>query len=124
MTQPDGFIKLFVYGTLKRGERNHPVLINSNYLKPASTSPNYQLFDLGPYPGMIETPQSGLSILGEFFEIHSNLISELDAIEGAPTLFELNPITLNDGTLAFSYLYKRDTSDARLITTCNWQSIY
>lgn len=123
MTSFKELVKLFVYGTLKRGGRNHHAIADTVYLGESLTSANYLLVDLGPYPGMIEKPLGGFAIHGELFEIPSALLSELDKIEGSPTLFEVNPITLNDGTKAFSYLYKRNTANARLITTCNWQTI-
>ena len=41
---------VFVYGTLKRGERNHYFLASAEYLGPAFTEPLYRMIDCGPYP--------------------------------------------------------------------------
>lgn len=115
-----GFLLLFVYGTLKRGQRNHPILLGEKYLGDAITSPNYTLVDLGDYPGMIEKPFGGLAVRGEIFEIPSELLIELDKIEDSPSLFNLEPITLADGSSAFSYMYKQSIEGARILSEGVW----
>ena len=113
---------LFVYGTLKRGERNHPLLMDEKYLGDTGTSPNYLLVDLGRYPGMVKKPHGGFSVQGELFEIPYKLILELDKIEDAPFLFNLEPITLADGSKAFSYLYKQSIEGGRILSEGVWRS--
>jgi len=113
---------LFVYGTLKRGERNHPLLMDEKYLGDTGTSPNYLLVDLGRYPGMVKKPHGGFSVQGELFEIPYKLIVELDKIEDAPFLFNLELITLADGSKAFSYLYKQSIEGERILSEGVWRS--
>ena len=113
---------LFVYGTLKRGKKNHYALANAHYLNESCTSPDYLLVDLGPYPGMVEKPLEGFSVQGELFEIPYKLIIELDKIEGSPYLFHLKPIFLNDGSKAFSYLYKQSIQGGRILSEGVWRS--
>ena len=113
---------LFVYGTLKRGERNHPLLMDEKYLGDTGTSPNYLLVDLGRYPGMVKKPHGGFSVQGELFEIPYKLILELDKIEDAPFLFNLELITLADGSKAFSYLYKQSIEGGRIHSEGVWRS--
>ena len=112
---------LFVYGTLKRGKKNHYALVNAHYLNESCTSPDYLLVDLGPYPGMVEKPQEGFSVQGELFEIPCKLIIELDKIEDAPFLFNLELITLADGSKAFAYLYKQSIASAKMLSECIWR---
>ena len=69
MMQPGDQLLLFTYGTLKRGEKNHPAIMSDMYLRETSTSRNYMLVDLGPYPGMIENLKDGFSVKGELFKI-------------------------------------------------------
>ena len=111
---------LFVYGTLKRGERNHPLLMDEKYLGDTGTSPNYLLVDLGRYPGMVKKPHGGFSVQGELFEIPYDLLVELDKIEDAPFLFNLEPITLADGSKAFAYLYKQSILGASILSEGVW----
>ena len=113
---------LFVYGTLKRGERNHPLLMDEKYLGDTGTSPNYLLVDLGRYPGMVKKPHGGFSVQGELFEIPYSLLIELDKIEGSPYLFNLELITLADGSKAFSYLYKQSIEGERILSEGVWRS--
>jgi len=113
---------LFVYGTLKRGKKNHCALANAQWLNESCTSPDYLLVDLGPYPGMVEKPQEGFSVQGELFEIPYKLIVELDKIEDAPFLFNLELITLADGSKTFSYLYKQSIAGTKILSEGVWPS--
>ena len=118
--QPGNQLLLFTYGTLKRGEKNHPAIMGDMYLRETSTSRNYMLVDLGPYPGMIEKPIDGFSVKGELFEIPFYLLEVLDKIEGSPNLFKLEPITLADGSKAFAYLYKQNIDGAKILYGGIW----
>jgi gamma-glutamylaminecyclotransferase len=56
---------LFIYGTLKRGMKNHSLVAGQMFLQTANTKPFYRLLDLGPYPGLIANDKRGLAIAGE-----------------------------------------------------------
>jgi len=118
---PNDPLLLFVYGTLKRGKKNHYALMNAHYLNESCTSLDYLLVDLGHYPGMVEKQQDGFSIQGELFKIPYDLLVELDKIEDAPFLFNLEPITLADGSKAFAYLYKQSILGAKILADGVWQ---
>lgn len=75
---------LFVYGTLKRGERANRLLAGQTYLGPATTAPRYRLVDLGDHPGMIPDAAAGLSVTGELWEVSECCLDELDDYEGCP----------------------------------------
>lgn len=96
---------LFVYGTLKRGERNHRLLAGQRFVGPGTTATGFRLFDLGPYPGMVRA--AGGAVRGELFEVCDRCREELDEFEGVPTLFDRVTIELADGTRASAYLYVR-----------------
>jgi len=59
-------VRLFVYGTLRRGEERHPVLLRhgANGGKPASTRGT--LLDLGSYPGLVVDDAIG-NVAGELY---------------------------------------------------------
>jgi gamma-glutamylaminecyclotransferase len=97
---------LFVYGTLKRGERNHRLLADQRFVGPAVTSPGLRLFDLGPYPGMVRDADGG-PVRGELFAVRECGLDELDDFEGVPDLFTRERVELADGTTAWAYLYAR-----------------
>lgn len=95
---------LFVYGTLKRGGRNHRRLAGQRFVRTAATAPGFRLFDLGPFPGMVFDKSDG-AVTGELFAVSDECVGELDEFEGVPDLFDRRVIVLADGTKAWAYLY-------------------
>ncbi|MDY3556451.1 gamma-glutamylcyclotransferase family protein [Gemmata sp. JC717] len=83
----DAAATLFVYGTLKRGERNHRLLADQPFLGPATTAPRYRVVDLGPYPGLVCDELQGLAVQGELFAVSECCLAELDDFEGVPGPF-------------------------------------
>lgn len=120
--QPHDSLLLFVYGTLKRGERNHHIMQHAINHGCYHTASNYLLVELGSYPGMIEKSYEGQSIQGELFEIPCSLLDELNKIEEAPNLFYLEPITLANGSKAIAYLYKQSTKGAKILSKGIWST--
>ena len=88
--------RLFIYGTLKRGQVNHHLLETATFLGEAHTVPHYRLLNLGWYPGLAKVESSGMSISGELWEVSPQRLIELDAYEGDE--YERLPITLLDHT--------------------------
>lgn len=78
---------LFVYGTLKRGERNYFRIADQKFVSEATTAPKYRVFDLGPYPGLVRDGEKGLAVRGEVFAVSECALAELDDFEGVPTAF-------------------------------------
>ena len=76
-------MKIFVYGTLKRGQPLHYALQAQTLVGEARTLPQFRLFSLGDYPGLVraETPEAGMAIEGEVWEIDAVCLAELDEIE-------------------------------------------
>src|SRR5205814_1029562 len=70
-------IRLFFYGTLKRGGKNHRLLAGQRFVSPAATAPRYRLFDLGPYPGLVEAA-GGVSVRGELWDVTAEYLAPLD----------------------------------------------
>jgi gamma-glutamylcyclotransferase (GGCT)/AIG2-like uncharacterized protein YtfP len=73
---------IFVYGTLKRGFCRSAFLEGQRFLATANTVPEYRLYDLGSYPGMVWVGQQGTSIAGELFEVDAECLAQLDEEEG------------------------------------------
>jgi gamma-glutamylcyclotransferase (GGCT)/AIG2-like uncharacterized protein YtfP len=95
--------RLFVYGSLMRGEPNHHVLGSSAvFLGLARTARRYRLLDLGPYPALVEG--GSCSIAGELYEIASSILPELDRFEGPPDLYRRASIELDGGGVVTGYL--------------------
>lgn len=74
--------RVFVYGTLKRGEANHEQLRGATYLGPATTLPGHTLYDLGDYPGLVRDSADEVGVTGELWELNQDHLARLDAFEG------------------------------------------
>ena len=75
---------LFVYGSLKRGERHHDELRSggAKFLREATTEPGYALVPgPGDYFALVRTNQA-TQVPGELFEVDAALLQALDAFEG------------------------------------------
>jgi gamma-glutamylaminecyclotransferase len=77
--------QVFVYGTLKRGCCNHHYLKGHRFLGDASTQPEYAMYDLGGYPGMVEDFSQPISIEGEVWEVDDACLKQLDELEDVAT---------------------------------------
>jgi gamma-glutamylcyclotransferase (GGCT)/AIG2-like uncharacterized protein YtfP len=98
-------IRLFVYGTLKRGFSNAPELRDAAYEGPA-TAPGYALYVLSGYPAM--TSSADGAVRGELYSVSRALLKTLDDFEEVPDRYRRETIKLDDGTFADAYLVPPD----------------
>jgi gamma-glutamylaminecyclotransferase len=75
-------MKVYVYGTLKRGHHNHTFLKGSKFLGEANTGPGYKLVIRG-LPFLLEDTD-GEGCTGELYEVTNLTLKRLDALEGSP----------------------------------------
>ena len=74
--------KLFVYGTLKRGERLHYYLKNSKYIGQAYIQGGYKLFYyIQGYPVLYKNPGSKKKIWGEVFLVRKLELNRIRGLE-------------------------------------------
>jgi gamma-glutamylcyclotransferase (GGCT)/AIG2-like uncharacterized protein YtfP len=73
-------MKLFVYGTLLHGEHNHRVLEGATLLYTGSKL-QAKMYDTGNGYPAIEL-RTGSTIVGDIYEIHDQMWSNLDDLEG------------------------------------------
>ena len=86
---------LFVYGTLKRGCRNHHRLAAQRFVGAAHTAAVYLLYDLGGYPGIVPVSKTNEGVVGEIWEVDENCLRELDRFEGVDDgLYRRDPINI------------------------------
>ncbi|WP_439631846.1 gamma-glutamylcyclotransferase family protein [Gemmata sp.] len=83
-----------MYGTLKRGLRNHHLMAGQRFVADVVTEPRYRVIDLGPYPGMVTDAESGLAVRGELWAVDAECLAALDAFEGVPDLFVRGPVAV------------------------------
>ncbi len=116
-------MKLFIYGTLKRGGSNHAYLAGQKFLGPARTAPGYTLYSLGDYPGMVAHATDRDGVQGEVWSVDAHCLAQLDELEGlVEGLYRREPVPLQPPFAqaeAQTYLYARSlTGQTRLGT--NW----
>lgn len=111
--------KMFVYGTLKRGQSAHDLMEGSKFLGEMSTHPRYSLYNMGGFPGMGEGKEAG-GVHGELFEVDEDCLWRVDRYEGAPHLFKRAVIELADGTKAEAYMFNRSLAGRPRIKSGVW----
>ena len=102
---------LFVYGTLKRGQRNYFRIADQVFLGEAVTASGYRVFDLGPFPGLVRDAASGLAIRGELFAVDERCLAELDAFEGDAGAFARELIEVAGHERVWAYYLNEPAPD-------------
>jgi gamma-glutamylcyclotransferase (GGCT)/AIG2-like uncharacterized protein YtfP len=92
-------MKIFVYGTLLRGEANHHFLQGAEFWG-IDRLANAQLFDLGEYPMIL--PGAGI-VQGEIYLVNEEILMKLDVLEEHPIVYCRTHVTLQSGTAAQVY---------------------
>jgi gamma-glutamylaminecyclotransferase len=116
----DRSVLLFVYGTLLPGETSHARLDGARALGPARTTPAYDLYDLGPYPALVDG--GATAVVGELFEVPLPMLAALDVYEQVPILFQRARVALDDGRVAQTYVLARDqVRGRRRIRSGDWR---
>jgi gamma-glutamylaminecyclotransferase len=98
-TEPE--IRLFVYGLLLQGEREHGLLEGAPLLGEALTAPEHTLVDLDFYPALLVGGRA--SVQGELYGVSRHLRFKLDVHHQCPALFRRVSVRLADGTQAETY---------------------
>ena len=125
---------IFVYGTLKRGCRNHGLLKSAEFLSEAQTEPGCRMVDCGSHPGLVRAQalrtepgraESGRAeqaqaesqsgdpagiVFGELYRVDAELLAALDRFEDVPNEYERAAIRLSDGQEAQAYFYRGETA--------------
>jgi gamma-glutamylcyclotransferase (GGCT)/AIG2-like uncharacterized protein YtfP len=91
--------RVFVYGSLKRGQPNHHWLAGAPWLGEARLDSVELGVALTP-----STPNGQHPLHGELYRVDGATLDRLDRLEGAPRLFERHWLPLSDGAKAWVYL--------------------
>lgn len=113
---------LFVYGTLKRGYRNHQLLEKSSYMGKGTIS-GYDLYDLGSFPAIIRGTGE---VYGELYEIDTETMKKVDWLESEGSLYIKMPVNVSqDGKMiiAITYIFNRQVHNAKKIDR-EWRNGY
>lgn len=105
--------RVFVYGTLRPGERNHGYLHSARRIGGHVTQPAFTLLDTGPYPAALDAGDT--AIVGDVFEVDDATFAALDRLEDYPVFYTRRPIATDHGD-AWMYLWiaERDSRWRRI----------
>ncbi|BDH47414.1 gamma-glutamylcyclotransferase [Salmonella enterica subsp. enterica serovar Choleraesuis] len=108
-------MRIFVYGSLRREQGNSHWMTNAQLLGAFSID-DYQLYDLGHYPGAVPGPGS---VYGEVYRIDASTLTELDALRTKGGEYSRHLIQTPYGS-AWMYVYQRSVAGRTMITSGNW----
>jgi gamma-glutamylaminecyclotransferase len=95
-------VRVFVYGTLKRGFPREDLMAGAVFEGSATTQRGYALYDLGAYPALVVGSEG--AVIGEVYWVDPEHLAELDRYEGCPDLYGRVTIALSDGSRAEAYV--------------------
>lgn len=96
---------VFVYGTLRRGQVNHPLLQGAQALGPARTKEAYALY-LDDFPYLLEE-RAVCPIVGELYGVSPAGLKLLDQLEEHPLWYErrVRPVLDQEGRVRQAWVY-------------------
>jgi len=115
-------IKIFVYGTLRKGQCRNSILSRCEFIG-LGILYHFLMYDLGEYPAII--PGNG-KVKGELYIVNKEILKKLDYIEGVPFLFKrekVSIILLNSEYYqleAYAYVYCNEIQKKPLIEHGDW----
>lgn len=111
--------RVFVYGTLLRGEVNHHLLAHAEYLGSHCTAACFSLYLLRAYPGAVRG--GATAIPGEVYAVDHAGLRRLDRLEDYPALYDRRLLATPYGR-AWIYLFRGSVRDRPLIPGGDWRS--
>lgn len=87
----DNTYKVFVYGTLLRGESNHGAFLSGSRFVCNAELPGYGLYNVDVYPGIV--PEEGKRVKGEVYEVDQATLRQLDHLEDEGDMYTRREVT-------------------------------
>ena len=97
--------RVFVYGTLKRGQRNSHYLHAAEFIGHHTTASIYSMFVFDDYPAV--SLRGRHAIRGEIYRIDDEQFRRLDELEWYPEYYQRIEIATNFGD-AWMYIVRRE----------------
>ncbi|XP_037655787.1 gamma-glutamylaminecyclotransferase isoform X2 [Choloepus didactylus] len=93
--------QVFVYGTLKRGQPNHQVMLDCTngfaaFQGQGRTEESYPLVIAGEHniPRLLNIPGKGHRVAGEIYVVDDQMLQFLDEFEGCPDMYQRTPMKI------------------------------
>jgi len=109
--------RVFVYGTLKRGQRNYQFLRNADFVGKFVTEPVYSMYAFEDYPAVCLHGRH--AIHGEVYRVDDRQFQRLDELEWYPEFYQRIEIPTHYGD-AWMYVVTRELCLGRKRITGRW----
>lgn len=117
MTSPS--TRVFVYGTLMRGEPNHRFLARAAFVRGARTLPRFKMISLGGCPAIVSG--GGTAIEGELYDVDSETLAHLDRLEGHPRFYRRTQLVMGGGGGGRAHAYLLEGGRGVEIASGSWR---
>ncbi len=118
----------FVYGSLRKGLGNHRVIQGSEQQEDGVISGKFRMRSLGGFPAIFKVPEvEQTDIVVEVYEVSTdNTAMGLDMLEGYPSFYNREVVTLDDGRQGWVYFIEGESSyaDRPLVIEGDWKKYY
>ena len=108
---------VFVYGTLKRGQRNAHFLEAAEYVGEFITREDFYMYEFDDYPAVCE--QGSNAIHGEIYRITDFQFGALDELEWYPDFYQRIVISTGFGD-AWMYVVQPEFCQGRIRISGRW----
>jgi gamma-glutamylaminecyclotransferase len=102
---------VFVYGSLKRGFRNHCMLEGSRFIGDAHTLETFRMHSMGGAFPAVVPDEDGAAIEGEVYSVDDEGLARLDRLEGYPRHYDRKQVKVDLGVgrhkKAWIYFYHK-----------------
>ena len=109
--------RVFVYGTLKRGQRNFHYLQAAEFVGSFSTEAVFSMYVFDDYPAVCE--QGHHAIHGEIYLVSDTQFRALDELEWYPDFYQRILIPTDYGE-AWIYIVKAELCQGKELIPGNW----
>ena len=108
-------IKLFVYGTMKKGFSNHWRISEQSFINNVKTVNKYVMYSHASYQFPCMFDEIGDAVIkGELYEVSIDVLSMIDKYEGVPLFYDKMIIKVVDSDgkeyEAYAYFYQKEKS--------------
>ena len=120
-----GLHRIFVYGTLMRGERNHR-LIALQECEGEGIIRGFDLYNLGHYPGIRPSDNPEYVVHGEVYLVDDLTLERVNELEGEGSLYllQFTEVVMKDKTVyAGVYVYNHECRESNRIHSGCWKGL-
>ena len=115
-------MKIFVYGTLKRGFGANRYLLNCPLVAPEAVIEGAHMVSLGGFPGVFLKGRPGTSgqVYGEVYEVDDTTLKNLDMYESNGSFYQRRKVTTTAGMEVEVYELLRNSETFPVVEDGVW----